>query len=174
MTIKDLKTNETAVVKAVGGSGALRQHFLDMGVIPGTHVTLIKYAPMGDPLEIRLHSYELTLRVADAAQIEVEHIKDEETSSNTGTNIQGSPDEKTSVQKPKSANYHKEHPGLGEGGKYHEKETENPLPKDKTLTFALAGNQNCGKTTLFNQLTGAQTNTSETSQALRLTKKAAR
>ncbi len=155
MTIKDLKTNETAVVKTVGGSGALRQHFLDMGVIPGTHVTLIKYAPMGDPLEIRLHSYELTLRVADAAQIEVEHVKDEETSSNTGTNTQGSPDEKTSAQKPKSANYHKEHPGLGEGGKYHEKETENPLPKDKTLTFALAGNQNCGKTTLFNQLTGA-------------------
>ncbi len=155
MTIKDLEINETAVVKTVGGSGALRQHFLDMGVIPGTRVTLIKFAPMGDPLEIRLHSYELTLRVADAAQIEVEHVKDEETSSNTGTNTQGSPDEKTSAQKPKSANYHKEHPGLGEGGKYHEKETENPLPKDKTLTFALAGNQNCGKTTLFNQLTGA-------------------
>ena len=103
MTIKDLEINETAVVKTVGGSGALRQHFLDMGVIPGTRVTLIKYAPMGDPLEIRLHSYELTLRVADAAQIEVEHVKDEETSSNTGTNIQGSPDEKTSGQKPKSA-----------------------------------------------------------------------
>ena len=155
MTIKDLKTNETAVVKAVGGSGALRQHFLDMGVIPGTHVTLIKYAPMGDPLEIRLHSYELTLRVADAAQIEVEHVKDEETSSNTGTHTQASRDEKPSAQNPKSTNYHKEHPGLGEGGKYHEKGTENPLPKEKTLTFALAGNQNCGKTTLFNQLTGA-------------------
>ncbi|MBO4705923.1 MAG: ferrous iron transport protein B [Spirochaetaceae bacterium] len=154
MTIKDLKTNESAIVKTVGGSGALRQHFLDMGVIPGTRVTLIKYAPMGDPLEIRLHSYELTLRVADAAQIEVEPVK-EETASNTGTDTKDSRDEKTSAQKPKSLNYHKEHPGLGEGGKYHEKETENPLPKDKTLTFALAGNQNCGKTTLFNQLTGA-------------------
>ena len=155
MTIKDLKTNESAIVKTVGGSGALRQHFLDMGVIPGTRVTLIKYAPMGDPLEIRLHSYELTLRVADAAQIEVEPVKAEETASNTGTDTKDSRDEKTSAQKPKSLNYHKEHPGLGEGGKYHEKETENPLPKDKTLTFALAGNQNCGKTTLFNQLTGA-------------------
>ena len=154
MTIKDLKTNETAVVKTVGGSGALRQHFLDMGVIPGTNVTLIKYAPMGDPLEIRLHSYELTLRVADAAKIEVEPVK-EKTASNTVTNTQDNPDEKTSSIKPKSLSYHKEHPGLGEGGKYHEKETENPLPKDKTLTFALAGNQNCGKTTLFNQLTGA-------------------
>jgi len=140
MTIKDLEINESAVVKTVGGSGALRQHFLDMGVIPGTKVTLVKYAPMGDPLEIRLHGYELTLRIADAAQIEIEPVTDEESAK----------DEDFSHTK-----LHKPHPGLGEGGKYHEKETENPLPKEKKLTFALAGNQNCGKTTLFNQLTGA-------------------
>ncbi len=140
MTIKDLEINESAVVKTVGGSGALRQHFLDMGVIPGTKVTLVKYAPMGDPLEIRLHGYELTLRIADAAQIEIEPVTDKESAK----------DEDFSHTK-----LHKPHPGLGEGGKYHEKETENPLPKEKKLTFALAGNQNCGKTTLFNQLTGA-------------------
>ncbi len=140
MTIKDLKAGQSATICTVGGDGALRQHFLDMGVIPGIEVTLIKYAPMGDPLEIRIHDYELTLRLADAEQIEVsnkksdadEHRKDSE----------------------KDKNF-QEHPGLGEGGKYHVKADEHPLPKDEILTFALVGNQNCGKTTLFNQLTGS-------------------
>ena len=158
MTIKDLELNETAVIKTVGGSGALRQHFLDMGVIPGSRVTPVKYAPMGDPLEIRIHGYELTFRVADAAQIEVEPVNSAESSAQDDAKTQadeaaGQP-KKTSAL-PKKPSYHKEHPGLGEGGKYHEKETENPLPKETKLTFALAGNQNCGKTTLFNQLTGA-------------------
>ena len=172
MTIKDLEINETAIIKTVGGSGALRQHFLDMGVIPGTRVTPVKYAPMGDPLEIRIHGYELTLRVADAAQIEVETISSKnagkpQTDSSLQTETPESADEtgtartqNSTVQKKQGAlqkkpSYHKEHPGLGEGGKYHEKKTENPLPKETKLTFALAGNQNCGKTTLFNQLTGA-------------------
>ena len=158
MTIKDLELNETAVIKTVGGSGALRQHFLDMGVIPGTRVTPIKYAPMGDPLEIRLQGYELTLRVADAAQIEVEPANSAESPVQDDTTPKA--DEAAALQNKSSglqkiASSHKEHPGLGEGGKYHEKETENPLPKETKLTFALAGNQNCGKTTLFNQLTGA-------------------
>ncbi len=158
MTIKDLELNETAVIKTVGGSGALRQHFLDMGVIPGTRVTPVKYAPMGDPLEIRLQGYELTLRVADAAQIEVEPANSAESPVQDDAKTQadeaaGQP--KKSSTPPKKLSYHKEHPGLGEGGKYHEKETEKPLPKETMLTFALAGNQNCGKTTLFNQLTGA-------------------
>ena len=160
MTIKDLEINESAVVKTVGGSGALRQHFLDMGVIPGTQVSLVKFAPMGDPLEIRLHSYELTLRVADAAQIEVEPVKKtsaKEAQALAAETSQLGKSEKTAQTEQKTPLHtqHKEHPGLGEGGKYHEKGTENPLPKETTLTFALAGNQNCGKTTLFNQLTGA-------------------
>ena len=138
MTLKDLKPGESAIITAVGGSGALRQHFLDMGVIPGVFLTVIKYAPMGDPLEIRIHGYELTLRLADATKIEVEKVlgnsKNEET-------------DKVHIKR--------EHPGLGESGKYHSKSEENPLPPETVLTFALAGNQNCGKTTLFNRLTGA-------------------
>ncbi len=140
MTLKDLKIGKSAVVTAVGGEGQLRQHFLDMGVIPGAEVTLVKYAPMGDPMELRVHGYELTLRLADAEKIEIEPIEAPKDQSLTAARN----------RKPK-----KEHPGLGEGGRYHEKATENPLPKDTKLTFALAGNQNCGKTTLFNQLTGA-------------------
>jgi len=172
MTIKDLEINETAIIKTIGGTGALRQHFLDMGVIPGTRVTPVKYAPMGDPLEIRIHGYELTLRVADAAQIEVEPVGSKnagkpQTNSSAQEESSGSVDETETAQAQfsstqrkqgtlqKKPNYQKEHPGLGEGGKYHEKKTENPLPKETKLTFALAGNQNCGKTTLFNQLTGA-------------------
>ena len=145
MTLRDLKTGESAVILTVGGSGALRQHFLDMGMIPGVTVTLEKYAPMGDPMELRLHGYELTLRLADAEQIEIEQIKKETSAIKNGgreTAAGGNVKEKM-------------HPGFGEGGKYHEKETEHPLPEGTTLTFALAGNQNCGKTTLFNQLTGA-------------------
>ncbi|MCR4940485.1 MAG: ferrous iron transport protein B [Treponemataceae bacterium] len=140
MTIKDLEINESAIVKSVGGEGALRQHFLDMGIIPGTKVTFVKYAPMGDPIEIRLHGYELTIRIADAAQIEVESLEDYAEKETEAT-------APTKLQKP--------HPGLGEDGKYHKKDVEKALPKGKKLTFALAGNQNCGKTTLFNRLTGA-------------------
>lgn len=140
MTIKDLKEGQSATICTVGGDGALRQHFLDMGVIPGIEVKLIKYAPMGDPLEIRIHDYELTLRLADAEQIEVSDKKSDE-------------DEHRKDNKKDKALV--EHPGLGEGGKYHVKADEHPLPKDEILTFALVGNQNYGKTTLFNQLTGS-------------------
>lgn len=143
MTLKDLEIGKCAVVTGVGGAGCLRQHFLDMGVIPGAEVTIEKYAPMGDPIEIRIHGYELTLRLSDAEQIEVE----EEPAGLSGAGF--------SERLPKDKKKKKEHPGLGEGGKYHKKEEEAPLPKDTCLTFALAGNQNCGKTTLFNQLTGS-------------------
>lgn len=141
MTIKDLEIGQKGIVTYVGGEGALRQHFLDMGVIPGAEVTVVKYAPMGDPMELRIHGYELTLRLADAEQIEVDAV------STKSEPAKGKSDIK---KKPKG-----EHPGLGEGGKYHVKADENPLPEGETLTFALAGNQNCGKTTLFNQLTGS-------------------
>ena len=137
MTLKDLPIAKTATVRAVGGEGALRQHFLDMGLIPGAEVTMIKYAPMGDPVEVRIHSYELTLRLADADQIEIDEIRD-------GVKEKQHTGAKTIP-----------HPGLGEGGKYHNKADEHPLPESEILTFALAGNQNCGKTTLFNQLTGS-------------------
>ena len=137
MTLKELQIGKSAIVDAVGGAGALRQHFLDMGLIPGAEVTLVKLAPMGDPMELRIHGYELTLRLDDAAQITV------------------IPTEKTPAVHAPVDGKMVEHPGLGEGGKYHTKEGEHPLPEDKTLTFALAGNQNCGKTTLFNQLTGS-------------------
>ena len=138
MTLKSLKAGESAAITAVGGEGALRQHFLDMGVIPGAEVTVVKFAPMGDPMELQIHGYELTLRLADADQIAVRPIQ-------------------------KRANQHShvdrfcatEHPGLGEDGKYHEKGDGDPLPEGTPLTYALVGNQNCGKTTLFNQLTGA-------------------
>ncbi|MGN0305631.1 MAG: ferrous iron transport protein B [Lachnospiraceae bacterium] len=140
MTLKELKVGQSARIKRVGGEGALRQHFLDMGVIPATKVTLVKYAPMGDPMELLVQGYELTLRLEDAAKIEVEPLQEKE------EQVRG----KKGGSKGK-----KEHPGLGEGGKYHSKADENPLPKGTRLTFALAGNQNCGKTTLFNQLTGS-------------------
>ena len=138
MKLSELKIGQTAVIREVGGEGALRQHFLDMGVIPDAEVTLIKYAPMGDPMELMIHGYELTMRVADAEKITVipgSHIKEE------------------TAENPNPEEY--EHPGLGEGGKYHPKGSGDPLPKGTCLTFALVGNQNSGKTTLFNQLTGA-------------------
>ena len=138
MTIKDLKIGESGKITTVGGEGALRQHFLDMGMIPGVVVTLVKYAPMGDPLELKIFGYELTLRKADASQIQVELVENPEIESPTKT--------ETSRE---------EHPGFGEEGKYHKKECENPLPEGTTLTYALVGNQNCGKTTLFNALTGS-------------------
>ena len=138
MTLRDLPVGKTATIRSVGGEGALRQHFLDMGLIPQGEVTVVKYAPMGDPVELRIHSYELTLRLADAEKIEIENIRD-------AGQVKPEKKERTAIP----------HPGLGEGGKYHEKETEHPLPDTEVLTFALAGNQNCGKTTLFNQLTGS-------------------
>lgn len=140
MTLKDLPIGKTATIRSVGGEGALRQHFLDMGLIPKGDVTMVKYAPMGDPMELRIHSYELTLRLADADKIEIENVRDA--------------GEKRDASK-KNNSHSIPHPGLGEGGKYHFKKTENPLPDSEMLTFALAGNQNCGKTTLFNQLTGS-------------------
>ena len=142
MTLKDLEIGKSAVITAVGGEGALRQHFLDMGVIPGAEITLVKYAPMGDPMELRIHGYELTLRLADAEKIEIEKKKA----------AVKTPEGKTDVREKRKK---VEHPGLGEGGRYHVKEGENPLAEGTLLTFALAGNQNCGKTTLFNQLTGS-------------------
>ena len=137
MTLKDLPIGKTATVTSVGGEGALRQHFLDMGLIPKADVTMVKFAPMGDPVEVRIHGYELTLRLADAEKIEIDKIRDTI----------------TEPMRPQDARPIF-HPGLGEGGKYHV-QTGEPLPPGETLTFALAGNQNCGKTTLFNQLTGS-------------------
>ncbi len=140
MKLNELKQGETAVIESVGGEGALRQHFLDMGLIPGAEITLVKFAPMGDPIEFRVHGYELTLRLDDAKSIEALLL-------NKKSAVKA---KNTTVGRRKS-----EHPGLGEGGRYHVKADENPLPEGKKLTFALAGNQNSGKTTLFNQLTGS-------------------
>ncbi len=139
MNLHEIKINQTVCVKKLGGNGELRQHFLDMGIIPGAQITLVKYAPLGDPMEFRLHGYELTLRIADAEKIEVEELQAQEA--------------KAVVQSVE--NQAALHPGLGEGGKFHNKNDENPLPDGTTLTFALVGNQNCGKTTLFNKLTGS-------------------
>ena len=138
MTLKDLSIGQTAIIEKVGGEGALRQHFLDMGVIPGAEVSFIKLAPMGDPMELRIHGYELTLRLDDAEKIDI-----------------ALQDRKKGENKTKKRGNYKDHPGFGEGGKYHDKTKEKPLPEDTILTFALAGNQNSGKTTLFNQLTGS-------------------
>ena len=157
MTLRDLKIGENAKIKAVGGQGALRQHFLDMGVIPGAEIKLMKLAPMGDPMEFRIHGYELTLRVADAEKIEIEEIKKGEAYINgDGRQTENAEQQSSSEKKYKNEKNIKTcHPGLGEGGIYHVKTDGNPLPEGVTLTFALAGNQNCGKTTLFNQLTGS-------------------
>lgn len=145
MKLSELSIGQKCKVTSVGGEGALRQHFLDMGVIPEAQVRVVKFAPMGDPMQIRIHGYELTLRLSDAAKIEVEYykssIEERRAERRRKEDLQATPDQ--------------EHPGLGEEGRYHDKTHENPLPNDTHLTFALAGNQNCGKTTLFNQLTGA-------------------
>ena len=138
MTLKDIAIGQSAVIIKVGGEGSLRQHFLDMGVIPGAEVSVVKLAPMGDPMELQIHGYELTLRLADAAQIEVAPITERS----------------RSHERVRPAGKAK-HPGLGEGGIFHSREAENPLPEDALLTYALVGNQNCGKTTLFNQMTGS-------------------
>ena len=138
MTLKDLEIGKSAVIRSVGGKGALRQHFLDMGMIPGAEVTVVKFAPMGDPMELQVHGYELTLRLEEAEKIEIEQIPRR---SRSHRGIESLSDA--------------EHPGLGEEGKYHSKKDEHPLPEGTTLTYALVGNQNCGKTTLFNKLTGS-------------------
>lgn len=140
MTLKELKIGQPAIIDQVGGNGALRQHFLDMGVLPGAELKIEKYAPMGDPMEVRIHGYELTLRLDEAGQIEVQEIEEL------------SDEQEKKQAKSKSV---KEHPGLGEDGKYHVKADEHPLKEGTKIHFALAGNQNCGKTTLFNQLTGS-------------------
>ena len=138
MKLSELSIGSTATIREVGGQGALRQHFLDMGLIQGTEVTVVKYAPMGDPIELRIHGYELSIRLEDADNIQV-----------------GDPHEPKTV-KNKAEKKEKHHPGYGEGGKFHNRKQENPLPDSEKLTFALVGNQNCGKTTLFNQLTGSK------------------
>ena len=144
MTLNELKVGQTARVEVVGGEGALRQHFLDMGVIPGVEITLVKFAPMGDPMELRIHGYELTLRIADAEKITIVPVTEKAEDAEIKA---ASDDEKRSKKR--------EHPGLGEGGIYHDHTNEKPLPEGTVLSFALAGNQNSGKTTLFNRLTGS-------------------
>ena len=138
LKLSDLKTGESAVIQNVGGQGELRQHFLDMGIIPGAEVTLVKFAPMGDPMELQVHGYELTLRLSEAEKIQIQRITERS-------------NKHERIQKIHTSN----HPGLGEDGKYHLKGEGTPLPKGTLLSFALVGNQNCGKTTLFNQLTGS-------------------
>ncbi|MDO4622856.1 MAG: ferrous iron transport protein B [Eubacteriales bacterium] len=138
MTLKELQIGKSAVIRKVGGEGALRQHFLDMGIVPGAEVTVIKFAPMGDPMELQVHGYELTLRLADADKIEVEGIEKRSRKHDNAEHLVPT-----------------EHPGLGETGKFHAKGDGEKLPDGTVLTYALVGNQNCGKTTLFNQLTGS-------------------
>lgn len=150
MTLKELEIGRTAVIKSVGGEGALRQHILDMGVLPGARVSVVKYAPMGDPVEIRLHGYELTLRLDDAAKIDIEPCAAEADEDRAESLEKAESREQRAVAKKQ------EHPGLGEGGRFHPKGSGTPLEPGIKLTFALVGNQNCGKTTLFNQLTGAR------------------
>ncbi len=153
MTLNELDIGKSASIISVGGEGALRQHFLDMGIIPKAEVTLVKYAPLGDPMELLIHGYELTLRIDDAKKIEISEIKEER--KNRDTEIEekelGKSSGKNKGRKKKTI----AHPGLGESGKFHVKKDEHPLPETEKITFALAGNQNCGKTTLFNRLTGA-------------------
>lgn len=138
MRLSELSIGDTATIQDIGGSGALRQHFLDMGLIQGTEVIVVKYAPMGDPIELRIHGYELTIRLEDADNIKISEPHSPRTA------------------KAKAQKREKYHPGYGEDGKFHDRKEEKPLPEGETLTFALVGNQNCGKTTLFNQLTGAK------------------
>ena len=165
MTLKELEIGKSARVLTVGGEGALRQHFLDMGIIPGTEITVVKYAPMGDPVELRLHGYELTLRLDDAGRIEVEVPESaEETQAvipdgakMTGKTAGDRHEERRHEAADSPARRKKAlHPGLGEEGKFHPKGSGDSLPEGTKLTFALVGNQNSGKTTLFNQLTGSR------------------
>ena len=148
-SLRDIRVGQYVRIEKIEGKGALRQHILDMGIIPGVIAQVVKFAPMGDPMEIRIHGYELTLRLADAAKIEVSKIPVEEIEEFKKK------EEKANKEKQERIRKVSEHPGLGEEGKYHSKKDENPLPDDTVLTYALVGNQNCGKTTLFNQLTGS-------------------
>ena len=152
MNLNELEIGKKAKIISVSGEGQLRHHILDMGLIPGTIVTLVKYAPMGDPMELLVRGYELTLRVDDAKLIEIEPVSNEE-NKNIATKITSDNIQLNKSSKGKANVI--EHPGLGEGGRYHVKEHENPLPDSELLTFGLLGNQNCGKTTLFNQVTGS-------------------
>ena len=138
MTLGELKEGQSCLVEEVGGKGALRQHLLDMGIIPGAKIKIVKFAPMGDPVEIRIHGYELSLRLDDADKIKVTPAEEK------------AAEDKQDKRKSKVA-----HPNLGEPGIHHDKKKANPLPDDHVLTFALVGNQNSGKTTLFNRLTGS-------------------
>ena len=159
MTLNELKIGQTATITRVGGEGALRQHFLDMGMIPGAEVTLIKYAPMGDPIELRIHGYELTLRVAEAKEIEITMLSSKPSLAGSGTFTSEDEGHKANSPLPTGEGWGEGlHPGLGEGGRFHDDSPEahrKPLPGGYRISFALAGNQNCGKTTLFNQLTGS-------------------
>ena len=156
MTLRELKIGKSAVVTAVGGEGALRQHFLDMGLLPGVEVKLLKFAPMGDPMELLVRGYTLSLRLEEAAQIKITELR------NNGT-TESPKDGINDINEVSAEDFgynltlheHNSHPGLGEAGKYHDPTHENAVPKGTVLKFALAGQQNCGKTTLFNQLTGS-------------------
>jgi len=154
MTLRELGIGKSGIIEKVGGDGALRQHFLDMGVIPGAVVTLVKYAPMGDPMELRIHGYELTLRLNDAEKIEITG-DDVKTETEMLQDAEGGRRVLRGAEARTDTRSYRDHPGLGEGGIYHQKLHENPLPEGTILSFALAGNQNSGKTTLFNQLTGS-------------------
>ena len=154
LTLNLLPIGKNALIQQVGGEGALRQHFLDMGLIPGAHVTMVKHAPMGDPVQVRIHGYELTLRLEDAARITLCDVVDEEIARIGDAQRNTGQPQKRGVF-PGGHPHETDHPGFGEGGRYHNASEETPLPQDKKLTFALVGNQNCGKTTLFNQLTGS-------------------
>ena len=155
MTLRDIGIGQSALITEVGGEGALRQHFLDMGVIPGAKVTVVKYAPMGDPVELMIHGYQLTLRLEDAARISVEKVKGEPEPEDLPGDRKGEEDRETKTSKGAGKSDSTVHPGFGEYGKSHPEANVEPLPDDELLTFALVGNQNCGKTTLFNRLTGS-------------------
>ena len=157
MTLRDLKIGQFGEVTQVEGNGICRQHLLDMGIIPGTTIKLVKYAPMGDPMEVMVHGYSLTLRLAEAEKISVQRAEPTDSTTNADTTPQNnSPFTHPEARVAESLHEHNSHPGYGEAGIYHDKNHERPLSEDTVLTFALAGQQNCGKTTLFNQLTGSK------------------
>ena len=156
MTLRDLQIGQFGKVVTVEGNGISRQHLLDMGIIPGTIVKLVKFAPMGDPMEVMLHGYSLTLRLAEAEKISVQRAESTDSTSDADTKQNYSPFTHPEARVAETLHEHNSHPGYGEAGIYHDKDHENPLAEDTILTFALAGQQNCGKTTLFNQLTGSK------------------
>lgn len=155
MTLKNLQIGQSGKVTRIGGDGISRQHFLDMGIIPNAIVKMVKHAPLGDPVEILIHGYSLTLRLADAEKIDIEPYSNRETAEAEDDNNESS-FQQPEARVAETLHEHNSHPGFGEAGKYHDKDQENALPKGTLLSFALAGQQNCGKTTLFNQLTGSK------------------